>query len=140
MLETVREFALEQLATSGEEAAIRARHAAWCLALAEASELYLRAQAAWLARLDAELDNLRAALAWFDAAGEPINVLRLLAATYWYWGAGPYNAEVRGWLEPALRAAPTLPPLSAWRHSTVLPVRPSSSATRRPPSPMPRKG
>ena len=32
------------------------------------------------ARLDAELDNLRAALAWFYAADEPINVLRLLTA------------------------------------------------------------
>jgi len=110
MLETVREFALEQLMASGEEDAIRERHADWCLAMAEASELYLRAQAASLARLDAELDNLRAALAWFDAAGEPVNVLRLLPATYWYWGVRPYHAEVRGWLESALRDAPDAPP------------------------------
>ncbi len=112
MLETVREFALDQLAASGEEAATRARHAAWCLALAEASELYLRdlrALADSLTRLDAELDNVRAALAWFNAANEPINVLRLLAATYWYWGTRPYHAEIRGWLEPALRAAPDAP-------------------------------
>ena len=89
MLETVREFALEQLAASGEEDAIRQRHAAWCLALAEAAGRDLetgRAQAAWLARLDAELDNLRAALAWFDAADEPINVLRLLSAICWVLG------------------------------------------------------
>ena len=37
MLETVREFGLELLAASGEEPAIRDRHAAWCLALAEAA-------------------------------------------------------------------------------------------------------
>jgi DNA-binding CsgD family transcriptional regulator/tetratricopeptide (TPR) repeat protein len=36
-------------------------------------------------------------------------VLRLLAATYWYWGTRPYHAEIRGWLEPALRAAPDAP-------------------------------
>ena len=66
-------------------------------------------QAAWLARLDAELDNLRAALAWFETAGEHINVLRLLSAIYRYWAVRPYHAEVRRWLEPALRAAPDTP-------------------------------
>ena len=112
MLETVREFALELLAASGEEDATRERHAAWCLTLAQAvglDSLRGRAQAAWLARLDADLDNLRAALAWFDAAGEPINVLRLLSAIYPYLAVRPYHAEVRGWLEPALRAAPDTP-------------------------------
>jgi len=109
MLETVREFALELLAASGEEDATRERHAAWCLTLAQAiglDSLRGRAQAAWLARLDAELDNLRAALAWFNAAGEPTNVLRLLSAIYPYLAVRPYHAEVRGWLEPALRDAP----------------------------------
>ena len=108
MLETVREFALEQLAVSGEDAAIRQRHASWCLALMEAVGRDLetgRAEAAWYARLDAELDNVRAAHAWFDAAGEPSNVLRLLSAISGYWFVRPYHAEVRGWLEPALRAA-----------------------------------
>ena len=37
------------------------------------------------------------------------NVLRLLSAIYWYWVARPYHAEVRRWLEPALRAAPDAP-------------------------------
>src|SRR5829696_9693943 len=109
MLETVREFALEQLVASSEEDAIRERHANWCLALAESAGLDLessRAQAAWWARLDAELDNLRAAVAWFGVAGEPVNVLRLLSALSGYWAVRPYHAEVRGWLEPALRAAP----------------------------------
>jgi DNA-binding CsgD family transcriptional regulator/tetratricopeptide (TPR) repeat protein len=112
MLETVREFALEQLVASSEEDAIRERHANWCLALAETAGLDLesvRAHAAWWARLDTELDNLRAAVAWFDAAGEPTNVLRLLPAIYLYWFARPYHAEVCGWLEPVLRAAPDAP-------------------------------
>ncbi len=111
MLETVREFALEQLAASGEDAAIRERHASWCLALMEAAGGDLdtgRAQAAWLARLEAELDNLRAALAWFNAADDPVNVLRLFASVG-YWPMTPYHAEIRSWLEPALRAAPDAP-------------------------------
>jgi predicted ATPase/DNA-binding CsgD family transcriptional regulator len=112
MLETVREFARDQLAASGEDAAIRQRHASWCLALMEAAGGDLttgRAQAAWLARLDAELDNLRAALAWFNTAAEPVNVLRLFASAG-YWPMTPYHAEIRSWLEPALRAAPDAPP------------------------------
>ena len=66
-------------------------------------------EALWFARLDAELDNLRAALAWFDAAGEHTKVLRLLSAPIHYWVARPYDTEIRRWLEPALRAAPDAP-------------------------------
>ncbi len=102
MLETVREFALEQLAASGEERAIRERHAAWCLALAEATTFDLeagRAEVLWYARLDAELDNVRVALVWFDEAREYVCLLRLLAALREYWCARPYHAEVRGWLD-----------------------------------------
>ena len=112
MLETVREFALEQLGASGEDAVIGQRHASWCLGFMEAAGRDFeadRVDAAWLARLDAELDNLRAALAWFDVAGEPTNVLRLLPAISGYWAARPFHAEIRGWLEPALRAAPDAP-------------------------------
>jgi predicted ATPase len=112
MLETVREFALEQLAASGEAAAARARHAAWCLKLAEAAGRdlqYGQAEAAWLARMDAELDNVRAALAWFDSAGDAASVLRLLAAIEEFWWTRPYHAEALGWLVPALRATADVP-------------------------------
>ena len=67
------------------------------------------AGALWFARLDAELDNVRAALAWFDTAGERISLLRVLSAIMEYWIARPYDAEVRCWLEPALRAAADTP-------------------------------
>jgi predicted ATPase/transcriptional regulator with XRE-family HTH domain len=112
MLETVREFALERLAASGEDATAHARHAAWCLALAEAAGRdlhYGQAEAAWLARLDAELENVRAALAWFDAAGDATSGLRLMSAIEEFWCTRPYHAEVLGWLEPALRAAADVP-------------------------------
>jgi DNA-binding CsgD family transcriptional regulator len=97
------------LAASGEEAAIRERHAAWCLEMAEATTFDLeagRAEGLWYARLDAELDNVRAALIRFDEAGEHVCLLRLLAELREYWCSRPYHAEVRRWLEPALHAAP----------------------------------
>lgn len=111
MLETMREFALEQLAASGEDATVRAHHAAYILALVEAAgrELHFgHAETAWLAALDAELDNVRAAVTWFDHAGDAISVLRLVS------GLGhlfvrPYHAEVLGWLRPALGATATEP-------------------------------
>jgi predicted ATPase len=76
MLETVREFARDQLVTHGEEEPARDHHAAWCLALAEDAGRNLGlglAQLPWLERLDADLANLRGALAWFD---ETVNALR----------------------------------------------------------------
>jgi predicted ATPase/DNA-binding CsgD family transcriptional regulator len=112
MLETVREFAREQLAASGEERAIRECHAAWCLALAEAATPDLeagRAEVLWYARLDAELDNVRVALGWFDEAGQHVYLLQQLSAVMEYWCSRPYHAEIRRWLEPALRAAPDAP-------------------------------
>ena len=65
MLETIREYAREQLATSGETRLFQ-HHAAYYLAFAEqaARELTGQHQAPWLRRLDAEQDNLRAALTW----------------------------------------------------------------------------
>ena len=114
MLETVREFALEQLTASGEEALVRARHAAWILELVEAAgrELHFgQAEAAWLAGLDAELGNVRAAMAWFDHTGDAISVLRLVSGIdeFGYLFARPYHAEILGWLQPALRATATGP-------------------------------
>jgi predicted ATPase len=71
MLETVREFGMECLVASGEEAPTRRAHAAWFLALAEAAEPWTwggSTQKQWLDRLEVELPNLRAALAWFEQA------------------------------------------------------------------------
>ena len=96
-------------------------------------------QAAWLARLDAELDNLRAALAWFDAPANPSTCCGCCRTIYRYWSVRPYHAEVRRWLEPALRAAPDAPAAVRVAALTWLPPRPASSATGWPPSPMPRR-
>ncbi len=104
LLETIREFALERLEASGEEAAVRGRHAAWCLALAERYEFagLLPDGDQVLVLLEAEHANLRAALAWLQEAGEGGLLLRLAAALGHFWsGLGQYH-EGRGWLERAL--------------------------------------
>jgi hypothetical protein len=64
MLETIREYALDRAVDAGCRAELRDRHARWCLVLAERAEPALRGpdQVRWLDRLDAEHENLRAAL------------------------------------------------------------------------------
>ena len=73
MLETIRELAGERLAAAGEEPAIRAAHAHWCLAVAEAGGPNRRGdeRAAWLDRAGLERENLRAALAWAGGGRDP---------------------------------------------------------------------
>ena len=92
MLKTVREFALERLVASGEEAEVRRRHAAWCLALAERQALAVLEPDGErvLALLEAEHDNLRAALTWLDTAGDPAAFLRLAVALGRFWRGRGY--------------------------------------------------
>jgi predicted ATPase/DNA-binding SARP family transcriptional activator len=87
LLETLREFALAQLVAAGEEPAARRAHAEEYLSRAEAAEPHLtRAeQVRWLARLDADADNVRAALAWAIDARSPDEGLRIAAAVWRYW-------------------------------------------------------
>jgi predicted ATPase/DNA-binding CsgD family transcriptional regulator len=87
MLETVREFALEQLAESGEEPVVRERHASAFLALAERAEpeLMMARQLMWFTRLAEEQDNLRASLTWFHEVGGTRQELRLAGALSRFW-------------------------------------------------------
>ena len=72
MLETLREYAREQLATSGDERLTRRAHAAYCIVLAEEGNPQLTAaeREAWLSRCDVEDDNFRAALDWLVEDGD----------------------------------------------------------------------
>ncbi|HEX6262848.1 MAG TPA: AAA family ATPase [Actinomycetota bacterium] len=87
MLETIREFAAERLATSGEESDIRRRHGEWMrdLALEAGPHLVGPAQARWLARLETEHGNLRAALEWAEATGDAETGLRIAASVWRFW-------------------------------------------------------
>jgi non-specific serine/threonine protein kinase len=105
MLETVREFGLEQLAASGDEQALRRRHAEWFLTLAErANPAWLTAdQGRWIRRLEVEQDNFRAALSWAmqeDGDAEIGIQLALLVSKFWL--ARGQIREGFQWLEQGL--------------------------------------
>ncbi len=105
MLETVREYALEWLVTSGEADTIQRRHASWFLDLAEQAAPWLTSadRERWLRRLQVEHDNLQAALALsatHDDLGE--TTLRLAGALRWYWNLRGHWDEGRSWLRKAL--------------------------------------
>jgi predicted ATPase/class 3 adenylate cyclase len=104
MLETIREYATERLEESGEAEELRHRHAEHFLALAEEAYPNLKGSPkVWLDRLEAEHDNLRAALDRLEAASETQLALRLAGALYRYWYMRGHLGE--GWrrLERLLR-------------------------------------
>jgi predicted ATPase len=97
MLETVREYALEQLAASEDSALVQRLHAAHFLALAETAEPELRGadQTTWLNRLDQDYANLRAALQWMSSSGHLEWALRLAGALTRFWEVRGNNSEGR---------------------------------------------
>jgi len=118
LLETLREYAWEQLAASGELAAVRTRHRDWFLHVARQSVAAANGpeQRVWLNRLETEIDNLRAALAWCqeeadaDPDGDAAAAgLRLADALFWFWVRRGYITEGLQWLEGALARGPELP-------------------------------
>jgi predicted ATPase/class 3 adenylate cyclase len=104
MLETIREYALERLTTSGEAEALRRQHAEYCLELAEMAEpkIHSPEQQTLVDRLEMEHDNLRAALAWSQQATDVEVGPRLAGALHWFWFLRGYYNEGRTWLENAL--------------------------------------
>ena len=108
MLETIREYALEQLAQDEQSEYVRRRHAEHFLKLANSEPV--PDQAAWLAQIDAERDNLRGALDWSIELREASLALRLAAALWEYWWVRGYLAEGRAWLEQALAVGRSAPP------------------------------
>jgi predicted ATPase/DNA-binding SARP family transcriptional activator len=105
LLEVVREYAAERLA---EDAAPKLRHARYFTALAEAAEQGLsgRDQGEWLGRLDAEHDNLRAALDWLAAGDDAAGELRLAVALGRFWYVRGHVGEGLARLRHAFERAP----------------------------------
>ena len=98
LLETLRQYAAGKLQEAGEEFELRDRHLAWFAELSAQAEagLYGPDQASWFARLDLEIDNLRAALAWSKTSGSRVEPgLRLIAALWRFWCGHGYLTE--GW-------------------------------------------
>ncbi len=115
-LETVRQFGRERMVEPGEAGEVGDRHRNWYVALAEraAPELVGERQAAWLDRLEAEHDNLRAALAWSIEKRDAEAGLRLAGAIWRFWLVRGYLAEGRRWLETLLkRSRDVAPPVRA---------------------------
>ncbi len=121
MLETLREYGLEQL-ESNDGQAIFSQHAAFYLAFAEgaASELFGPRTAEWLARLEHEHDNLRAALRRFIDRGEIEQVLRLGAALGRFWRMHGHLGEGRERLESIIALKGDMAAFKATRAQVLL--------------------
>ncbi len=113
MLQTLREFGLEQLAKCEELEATRQAHAEYYLHLAEEAQPSLQAieQRRWMTRLEQEHENLRAALGWLltqaGGGGEQSKqqagqALRFCTALSWFWSIRGYSREGQRFLEQAL--------------------------------------
>src|SRR5262249_17819053 len=111
------EYALARLAESGETEALRRRHAAYFLALAQeaGNELWRENIAAWLDRLDREHDNLRAALDYYLSRPHWVESSLQMAGSLWrFWEMRNYVTEGRRWLEKALARRAVATPASCW--------------------------
>jgi predicted ATPase/class 3 adenylate cyclase len=118
MLETIREFAVERLAASGEADELRRRFAEHFLALAEEAFPHLEPEVlmgghAWIDRLESEVDNLREALDHFANVGPAETWLRLAGALPDFWMARGHAVEGLGRISRALDANPAPTPARA---------------------------
>ena len=121
MLEILREYAFECLITRDELEMMRQQHAAYFLRLVEAIEPKLRGaeQELALKRLDADYDNIRAALTWSCASNIEM-ALRMAAALWEYWLSRDYLSEGRSWLTDILHRSSTIPDLPVGIRARVL--------------------
>ncbi|MCC6174017.1 MAG: tetratricopeptide repeat protein [Chloroflexi bacterium] len=114
MLDTIREFGVEQLELAAEAAAARRAHLYWCSVFAERAEDQVRGPEGpeWLDRLAVELENVRAALTWSmaDPATASTRVgLCLVGAFFPFWYFRSHLEEGRHWIQRLLAAESLLP-------------------------------
>jgi non-specific serine/threonine protein kinase len=111
MLETIREFGLEQLAAGGREQEARKRHFDWCvgMALEGKSQDFGANETALLDRLELEHDNIRGALAWSIEHGQIEAGMQLACWVWPLWFFRSYFADGRTWMERLVQRAETSP-------------------------------
>jgi predicted ATPase len=104
MFETIREFALEQLAASHEEESVRARHAAYFVDLVRQGEAAILGpmERHWSQRLWWERGNLGAALRWTEQHGPVDAFLQLATGLAWFRDLWGDHTEGRYWIERAV--------------------------------------
>jgi predicted ATPase/class 3 adenylate cyclase len=104
MLETIRAYALEQLEQAEQETECRRQHLRYYTSLARQAEPELRGprQLEWFDVVEAEHDNLRAALGFALIEDEAEIALRLCRSLTEFWDVRGHHSEARGWLEQAL--------------------------------------
>lgn len=110
--EHLRQYGMQKLEEAGQTEATADRHLAYFLSLAETAEPHLQEahSTAWLDRLQAEHDNLRAALSWSLAGGSSEGGLRLAAALWVFWWVRGHTGEGRAWLAALLAPNGSAPP------------------------------
>ena len=110
LLDTVRQYARERLAESDPQDATRLRHALYFLALGEEATPHLRGgpeQKRWLALLDADEDNVRAAMTWaLERSDHAELALRLCGTFYRFWMYRGQLQQAYAWCDTALTRAP----------------------------------
>jgi len=136
MLETLRIYALEQLSANQEMTAVQQQHADYFLGLVKESKSHFTSatEGVWLDRLEEELGNLRAVLAWSKAEASRVQVgLRLADDLYLLWNRRGHMNEGRRWLTELLTlpaaASPTPARAAALRAAGLLATRQSDYAT-----------
>ncbi|MFF3395597.1 BTAD domain-containing putative transcriptional regulator [Streptomyces sp. NPDC002669] len=110
LLETIHEYAVERAAeTPDVRAAAEDAHTAYFVALVEEADPRLRSgdQLLWIERLEADLDNIRAALhrTVVTRALEP-EAIRLVLGMGWFWWLRDFRAEGLAWTERAMALGP----------------------------------
>jgi non-specific serine/threonine protein kinase len=111
MLETVREFAVDRLAASDEGDRVRDAHARYLSEIASefGRSTYTARRREWQGRMEAEMPNLRAALAWLAEREDAEPLLILASNTWWaFWERGNLR-EAREWLDRALAYPASVP-------------------------------
>jgi predicted ATPase/DNA-binding SARP family transcriptional activator/tetratricopeptide (TPR) repeat protein len=105
MLESVHQFAREQLARAGEQGELSRRHLGWLVDYAGQADLDGPDQGAWLDLLETDMENIRAGLEWGAAQPRPEPALALAGSLAPFWAVRGHAGLGRRWLSSALAAA-----------------------------------